>query len=341
MELSAVYTDNGATVELTAEAREYTRKRIVTCSSRMLVQLSALEAAAATEAGVLIFGAPGTPKEQYAEHVHALSARRQEVYLRFDCGATPAYRCEEILFGAWREDGRGRRGMLETAAGGTLLLDEVCALPSFLYERMERFLESGVIMRRKSRERVPVDVRLVAACSRDPAAVMRDHVETAAFLQKLAPIHICITPLRERPEDIALLTLYYLERANLRNETQKKMGSGLFREILAYPWPGNERELKSFVEQMVMTTQEDVLSDPDTLRSMEQLCISVPAQTAAEDDEAETKSLKEMVSEYELLLIRQSIRKHGSLRKAAKALQIAPSALSRKLSAAEKNETEL
>ncbi|MBO4929451.1 MAG: hypothetical protein J6D61_03300, partial [Clostridia bacterium] len=137
-------------------------------------------------------------------------------------------------------------------------------------------------------------------------------------------------------EDVALLALHYLHQSNERYGTGKRMGSALFREILAYTWPGNERELKSFIEQMVLVSPGEVLDDPALIRSTARLTASLlPAWKKADDaTRSGERSLKEQVSEYELMIIRRSISKYGSLRKAAKALQVDPSVLSRKLSAA-------
>lgn len=343
MKLTAVYTDNGKTVALTPAACEYAEGPVVTCSRRMREQIALLEDAALAEQRVIIFGEPGTQKQWYAEYAHGLSGRKDRPYMRFDCAATPAYRCEEVLFGATRGSGFDRwdqKGLLEAADGGTLLLDEISALPMFLYEKVERFLETGTMVRQGSREEISSDVRLLATCSKDLRDLVSRGAETVAFVQRLAPIHIHIPPLRERPEDVALLTLRYLQEANLRSGSEKRMGSALFREILAYSWPGNERELRNFVAQLVMTAEEDVLEDPSMIRSAAQLSAPVQAEEVQEwgDDMGSEKSLKEMVREYETMLIYQSIRKYGSLRKAAKALQIAPSALSRKLSAAREKE---
>lgn len=144
-----------------------------------------------------------------------------------------------------------------------------------------------------------------------------------------------IPPLCRRPEDIALQSLYHMWRVSSRYGSIKRMGSSLFRAIMDYSWPGNERELESFIEQVVLMVPDTVVDDASLIYSTGHLSAAVTRRERAPRQEAVPgRSLKDMVSEYELMLIQQSIRQHGSLRKAAKALQIAPSALSRKLSAA-------
>ena len=113
------------------------------------------------------------------------------------------------------------------------------------------------------------------------------------------------------------------------------MGSALFREILEYSWPGNERELKSFVEQMVLVSPGEVMDDPALIRSTARLTASLlPEWKRAAAAAGGERPLRDQVNEYELMIIRRCIGKYGSLRKAAKALQVDPSVLSRKLAAA-------
>ena len=311
MEMTAIYNDNGKIVTMRPEALIYTRGGIVTCNSQMREQLAAMDSVAATELRVMIVGEQGTFKDHYAEYIHRKSGRNP--YIRFDCAATRIAQYEQTLFGP--------RGIVASAAGGTVLMDGVSEIPYPFYERLIEFLEQ------------PGDVRILATSSVDLLAVAEKAPSAAKLFRQLGAVQLQILPLRQRQEDIALLAMHYLERANRKYGTDKRMGSRLFQAILAYPWPGNERELERFLDRIVLVCGGEVLADPELLERMTEINETDLAPQRPEPQLQEGRSLKDMVAEYELMLIHQSIRKYGSLRKAAKALQIAPSALSRKLAA--------
>lgn len=315
MDLNRICHDDGRQVTLRPEALEHTRVPVITCHPDTAGQLAALEQVAPTGLWTLITGEAGTGKQRWAEHLHQLSGARG-AYVRFDCAATPAARFEAALF--------GRPALFDTAARGTLLLDEIAATPVRCYSILERFLD---VAREKN-------VRVVTTCSRDPAAFLNKEPLAAGLMQKLSAVRIEVPPLRKRREDIALLALYYLQEANARYGTGKGMGSGLLEAMLHHPWPGNERQLRSFVEQLALVCPEDLLEDPRLLDSAARF-----AQLPAPPREESEPTLREMVKAYERMVIHQSIRKHGSLRKAALALGVNVSQLSRKLSA-EKDEEE-
>lgn len=333
MEVAAICNDNGRVVTLNEAAIPYTKETIVTCNERMRSRLELLGRVAPTDLRVLITGEPGTNKQDYAELIHRLSKRAQQPYIRFDCAAVPEARYEERLFGRAGEP-QPVRGIVETVGGGTVLLDGMGVVPEAFYGQLERLLEQGTIVRRGERKRIAVDARILATCSEDVMSILRRDQRLAQLLQLMAEVRIEVIPLRNRPEDVALLTLHYLADANSRYGTNKRMGSALFREILAYTWPGNERELKNFVEQLVLSAPGEVLDDPQLIRNTARLAATLIPAWRRSSVSAEEKSLKEQVTEYELMIIRQSISRHGSLRKAAKALKVDPSVLSRKLAAA-------
>lgn len=324
MELSAVCKDNGKTVSLTDAGWEFTKGEFVCCSNRMLEQIAILEDVAGTDLRVLICGGQGAGKQRYAEYLHGLSRRAERPYVRFDC-ATHISQYGRELMGT-----PGRKGILEQCTGGTLLLDGADSIPESYHRTIELLLETGTVIRPDGTA-VPVDVRLLAAV--DDTFSLGGN--TAHLLQRLGAARIEIPPLCQRPEDIALQALYHMWRISSRYGSIKRLGSNLFRAILEYSWPGNERELESFIEQVVLMVHDTVVDDASLMQSTGHLSAAVTRrERASRPAAASERSLKEMVSEYELMLIQQSIRQHGSLRKAAKALQIAPSALSRKLSAA-------
>lgn len=319
MDLNKICHDDGRQVTLGPEAADLTARPVITCDPGLQQQLDALEQVAATGLWVMLTGEPGTQKQNWAEHLHRVSGALGE-YVRFDCAATPAARFESALFG---NPQRGIRALFDTAARGTLLLDEITATPVRCYPILERFLESA-------RER---RVRIVCTCSQDPAAFLNREPRAAGLIQKLSAVRIEVSPLRKRREDIALLTLHYLRAANERYGTRKRMGSRLMEAMTAYPWPGNERQLRSFVEQLALAAPDDLLSDSKLLETAGRFTSAPPVPV-----EETEPTLRDMVKAYERMVIHQSIRKHGSLRKAALALGVNASQLSRKLSAEKDDE---
>ena len=337
MEIGKICRDDGRTVVLTDGSAAYTARPIITCNEQMTERLALLEGVAATDLPVLIAGEPGVEKQSYAEYIHRCSGRAGAPFVCFDCAATHESQYEERLFGAVHTVGdevQIRRGLVEAADGGTVLLDGVLAIPAAFYGRITRLVDEKTVVRRGAREKTAVNVRLLATCSEDLMAALAREPQLVQLMQRLSVVRVDVLPLRQRREDVALLTLHYLNRTNERYGTRKRMGSALFREVLEYDWPGNERELRSFVEQMVLVSRGDVLDDPTLIRSTGRLSASlIPAwKRANAEAESREPSLKEQVRAYELMLIRQSIARYGSLRKAAAALKVDPSVLSRKLS---------
>ena len=319
MDLNRIYHDDGCRATLRLEALELLHKGVITANEALGQQLAALEQVASTGLWVMITGEPGTQKQRWAEHLHQVSGS-EGAYVRFDCAATPAARFETALFG---DPVRSVQPLYLAAAGGTLLLDELMATPVRCYPILERFLEYAQEHR----------VRIVCTGSRDPAAFVSREPRAAGLVQKLSQVRIQVLPLRKRREDVALLALHYLRAANKRYGTRKQMGSALLNAMMAHPWPGNERQLRSFVEQLALVSREDLLADQACMATADRF---LTPEDPAPESEAEP-TLREMVRAYERMVIHQSIRKHGSLRTAAQALGVNVSQLSRKL-AAEKEE---
>jgi len=333
MAVRKLWKEEGGAVVLAENAAAHLSRPFITCSPQMEDQLAVLESTAKTSLRVLISGEPGTRKQLYAEHLHRCSSRAEGSYVRFDCAATHESQLDTVLFGrdAYTQ-GYSITGLAETASGGTLLLDGIQALPVGFFGKLESFLDTGTIRPQGSPIARSVDVRLVSVCGQDVMTFLNREPRAAALVQKLAAVRLDVLPLRRRPEDIALLALHDLAQANRRYGVNKRLGVQLLQAMLNYSWPGNERELQSFMEQLVLVSPCDLLDDPAMLDATSRLSASVTPRLGRQEAPAEP-SLKEMVNAYELMLIRQSIRKHGSLRKAAKALGVAPSVLSRKLSA--------
>ena len=269
--LAGVSRTRGFKLELArlrAELRELGRfGRLVGRTDPMQRLYDLIERVAPTEAGVLLTGESGTGKELAAETIHALSRRRERPFLAVNCAAVSKSLIESELFGHEKGSFTGaenrRRGYFEEAHGGTLFLDEVIEMPAEVQAKMLRVLETGTILRVGASEVVPVDVRVIAATNRDPAAAVRSGALREDLYYRLNVFPISLPPLRERVEDIELLAEHFLSAVNARERTLKRLSPAASARLSAYRWPGNVRELKNAVERAAILA--DHLVTPDLL----------------------------------------------------------------------------
>jgi DNA-binding NtrC family response regulator len=216
---------------------------------------------------VLIEGETGTGKEVVARALHRLSTRAEKPFVVLNCAAIPEYLLEAELFGHTRGAFTGavqaRMGRIEAADGGTLLLDEIGEMPVAMQAKMLRFLESGELQRVGNNEMTQVDVRLIAAThqpleERSAAGTFR-----LDLYHRLAVFPIEVPPLRERMDDIAALSEFFLEQLG-QQSPRKRLGPAAAQKLQEHLWPGNVRELMHVLERAVIlagTNPEIVASD--------------------------------------------------------------------------------
>ncbi|HKE92864.1 MAG TPA: sigma 54-interacting transcriptional regulator, partial [Povalibacter sp.] len=232
--------------------------------------------AASTQASVLIVGESGSGKELTARCLHELSARADQPFLVFNCGALPPSLIEPELFG--REAGGSpdstlthfvsQQGYLERAGEGTLLLEEVPELAPDVQLKLLRVLESGRMTRVGASQEWEVRCRVMATMQRDAhASRLRPEL-----LDRLSICTIAVPPLREREEDAALLAHYFLAVLNAEEGTSKKFSGASLHCLRQHPWPGNVRELRNAVHRAFILADGDLdlaaaLDKPLTLSS--------------------------------------------------------------------------
>lgn len=212
---------------------------------------SLIERYATSPATVLVEGETGTGKELVAEAIHRASPRRDGPFVVVDCGALPRNLVESELFGhvkgAFTGADAARAGAFESAAGGTLLLDEIGELPLAVQPVLLRALENRTIRRLGANVYRPIDVRVLAATHRDLRALVNHKRFRADLFYRLNILHLAIPPLRERPGDIALLVEQFW-RALRPDDTPP---AELVADFAAQSWPGNVRELRNAVERAI------------------------------------------------------------------------------------------
>ncbi len=226
---------------------------------------SMLERVSPTDATVLIEGESGTGKELVAEAIHQNSARKNGPFIVLDCSAIPRDLIESELFGHVKGAFTGatgtRKGAFEAARGGTLFLDELGELAIDLQPKLLRALEKREIKPVGSNETIKTDVRIVAATNRNLLHEVKEGNFREDLYYRFAVIRIHLPPLRDRPDDIALLVEHFLSQANqLAGRTNKvEVSYKTMDKLKRHRWPGNVRELKNFVERAVLLTQSDTI----------------------------------------------------------------------------------
>jgi two-component system response regulator HydG len=241
---------------------------VVGNSPRMHEVLAKLKSIAPTSATVLIRGETGTGKELVAKAIHNNSPRKNKQFVAMNCTALNENLLEDELFGhepgAFTGADRLRKGRFEHANGGTLFLDEVGDMPPGLQAKLLRVLENQEVFRIGSNDPIKVNVRLLSATNRDLEAA----VASSAFRQdlyfRLKVVNVSLPPLRERREDLAVLTAHFVKEFNQRHhKSVKGLDEPLRKAMAAYDWPGNVRELRNLVESMVVQDQNGVLGMDD------------------------------------------------------------------------------
>ncbi len=230
---------------------------LIGISERIREVVELIIAVAPTNISVLITGESGVGKEVVAKAIHQISPRKTMPMLSVNCGAIPEGLLESELFGHEKGAFTGavstKKGYFELADKGTLLLDEIGETPLQTQVKLLRVLESGEFMRVGSGELRKVDVRVITATNRDLAVMVKNNQFRKDLFYRLKTVTIEVPPLRERREDIPLLLEYFIQQTIENNNIVfNGFSDGAMEIIREYDWPGNIRELKNFVESIVV-----------------------------------------------------------------------------------------
>ncbi|MGH7229971.1 MAG: sigma 54-interacting transcriptional regulator [Nitrospiraceae bacterium] len=232
--------------------------------------LSLAQAVAPTNTTVLIMGETGTGKELLARAIHELSPRHNKPFVRLNCAAIPVGLVESELFGhergAFTGADKRRVGRFELADSGTLFLDEIGEMPLEAQAKLLRVLQDGCIDRVGGTRSVSVNVRLIAATNSDLTSAIAAGRFRSDLFYRLHVFPISIPPLRDRPEDIPLLTRHFIEQcgSKLKRHCQD-IEAGSLDRLVQYTWPGNVRELQNVIERAMILSRSPVLEIKDVL----------------------------------------------------------------------------
>jgi DNA-binding NtrC family response regulator len=329
IELSELRAANRATIRKNQE--RFTLKNVVTRSSAMHEVFELLRSVAELETTVLIFGETGVGKELLARSVHFSGLRRDKPFVAVNCAAIPAELFESELFGfrkgAFTSASETRRGHLQMANGGTLLLDEVGEMPFALQSKLLRVIEEKRVTSIGSDRSVEVDVRFIATTNKDLQAEVERGTFRRDLFYRLSVVPIRVPPLRERVDDIPLLAHHFLEASARRSKkVVRALAPAAMQALCRYAWPGNVRELENVIERAVIVAKGDTIADVDRFLTGEREHARVDLSLPFRDAKAR------VVEEFERAYIGGVLEGHGGkLTAAAKHADMDPKNFSEKL----------
>lgn len=241
-------------------------KKIIGESHAVKNLIKQIEKAAMKDATVLISGASGTGKELVATHIHYLSKRKYENLVTISAGSIPHELIESELFGFEKGSFTGamnpKKGLFEVANNGTIFLDEIGELPMSSQVKLLRVLQEGEIDKIGRTNKIRVDVRIIAATNVDLEKAVEEKRFREDLYYRLNVVYIYVPTLRERIEDIPLLTKFFIEKYSNQMDVNTPVISSDAMEILqSYDWPGNIRQLQNVVQRFLISCEDEIKKD--------------------------------------------------------------------------------
>lgn len=276
---------------------------------------------------IFITGETGTGKELFAHGIHNASNRKDKPFIAQNCSAVPENLLESIFFGTSKGSYTGaldKKGLFEACDGGTLFLDELHCMPIHLQAKLLRSIESKAARRIGENDERKFDVRIIAATNINSNDILsQGHIRQDLYY-RLSVVKIDIPPLRERIEDIKILSDFFIRKYN---KIFEKKISSISREItsfmLTYDWPGNVRELENFIESAILYVSNDKVvlegKELNKLYNNDNFCLN-------------TRPLKTILENSELKLLEEALFiSKGNVKKAAEYLEIPRQTLQQKM----------
>jgi two-component system, NtrC family, response regulator AtoC len=241
-------------------------KKIIGISNVVIELAKKIEKAAQQDATVLICGASGTGKELVATHIHYLSKRRYENFLTINAGSIPQELIESELFGFTKGSFTGathpKKGLFEVANFGTIFLDEIGELNISSQSKLLRVLQDGELDKIGRTDRIKVDVRIIAASNIDLEKAIEEKKFREDLFYRLNVIDIYIPALRERIEDIPVLTQYFIDKYSAQMSVEKLgITADAIEALQSYEWPGNIRQLQNVLQRLLITCEDEIRGD--------------------------------------------------------------------------------
>lgn len=305
-------------------ANSFTFDNIVGKSSALSDVVSQARKVAATDVSVLINGETGTGKEVFARAIHSESQRRSEAFLALNCSAFSRELLESELFGykagAFTGAVKDKKGLLEEANHGTLFLDEIGEMALELQSKLLRVLETGEFVKVGDTKTTHVDVRILSATNRN----LKEEIANGRFREdlyfRLSVFRILLPPLRQRRDDILLLAQHFIGLyARQIGRTAPSLSTEAKNIFLAYPWPGNVREMMNAIEHALIVCEDEI-----TRHDLPIDMLTGDTSTAADD----SFDLKSVERNHIIKVLHHT---HGNKTETARMLKIGLTTLYRKI----------
>lgn len=289
---------------------------------------------AKVDSSVLIVGETGTGKEEYAKYIHRSSPRREQPFIRINCGAISQTIIESELFGYEKgaftgANASGKMGLFEAANHGTIFLDEIGELPYIMQVKLLRVLQEQEIVRVGGTHPIQIDVRVISATNRDIKQMIQENLFREDLYYRLSVVTLEVPPLRERRNDILALVRCFVEELNKKYGMDKTLTKNAFQLLKNYSWPGNVRELKNCLEEALVMCEGDRIDQSDFLFLQQGNILNPPKGDW---------TLGQVMEQIEYQYLKNALQEHGSIRKAAASLGLPPSTYARRLKSLEKKE---
>lgn len=300
--------------------KRYSFSNIIGRSQKMLYIYQVIEKVAKSTTSVLIYGESGTGKELVARAIHYNSPRADEPFVSVNCGALPETLLESELFGHEKGSFTGaistKEGLFEVANGGSFFLDEVGETSLAIQVKLLRVLQEREIKRVGGIKNIKVDVRVIAATSKDLEKELKEGNFREDLFYRLNVIPISLPPLKERREDIPVLAEHFLRRyAQREGKAKMEISPQAMKFLCDYNWPGNVRELENVIERAVTLSETEVISAKELSQNLKEGVLA--------SREEEGLTLKAKTDEYEKGLILEKLRSTGwNVSEAARQLKL-------------------
>ena len=307
-------------------------RQIIAKSPCMLKALRQAVKVSAVDSSVLLLGESGVGKGLIADLIHKNSSRAEKPMIKINCGAIPESLIESELFGyekgAFTGAQSGKPGYLELADGGILFLDEIAELPLGSQVKLLRFLEDGKVTRLGDTRPRAVDVRILAATHRDLEEMVRQEKFRLDLYYRLNVIPLYIPAVRERTDCVLPLLRHYVEHFAAKNGLKRRLTLAATDALLAYPFPGNVRELMNICERLVVMSETELIDLKDLPANVIGTVEKAAAPGAAWPEEM---TLPQAVASIERSLLRRAADRFDNQVQMAEALGVTQATIARKL----------
>ncbi|MFZ7942613.1 sigma-54 interaction domain-containing protein [Neobacillus sp. 19] len=312
-------------------------ENIVFSSREMALTVEQARRSARSRSNILIVGETGTGKELFAQSIHNESPRKNGTFIAQNCAALPESLLESLLFGTTVGSFTGavdRPGLFEQANGGTLLLDEINSMGTSLQAKLLRVIQERKVQRLGSSKLIQIDVRVMATMNEEPLEAVANGRLREDLYYRLGVVNLVIPPLRNRKEDIRILTDYFIRKhAKLLDVNVEGLEPEIFQLFMDYHWPGNVRQLEHVIEGCLNLVYDERTIGYELLPPVLKMKLQHQERPLSpESSFPYIGTLPEQMEKLERIMIEQALKQSdGNITKAGEQLGISRQNLNYKL----------